>query len=89
MSYPLSSKSDRGELLKALNGLIDDAQHLATKHAYEALVTSDFRPQPGCPEERAAFFYEGQREILKRLRWALSGEAERDGIEHPTVEIQG
>jgi hypothetical protein len=89
MTYPLSSKSDVAAIVEVLMALGVDATAKAHEHSYNMtvrIVENDFVFEPGSEEERRAIYYEGQRQLLKRLVWALSV-AEKQGIENPTVSV--
>jgi len=70
------------EFLDILENLRDDARD-------NAVPLSMFFTQYGDREKQAeAMYYIGQMDLIKSLLWALSGEAENDGIDEPTVSIR-
>ena len=80
--YVLRRESTRLDILEVLTHMEDDARD-------EARVLAMKFTQFGNMDDKAqAMYYMGKMDLIKSLLWALDGQAEKDGIENPTVSAE-
>ncbi len=68
------------QVIAALDGLRTDALEKSKEHSHHWLTTENEK------HFKCAVHYEAQREILQRLLWSFTGEAEEEGCK-PFVSI--
>lgn len=83
-NFLLGKDTKMCDLIVTLEGLEKDCVELAKKDSINVAMFPDAFKD----ERDNLLFLMGQKSILSKLRWALNGNAEKDGCD-PSVEING